>query len=205
MASLSDRIIAMLEKPEGSKAIASLIDEAKGERDRQENAAAKLDNLALNPRTSTRDAEKARKDREEVLFQVQRLEASIAELQALLETVKEAERAASDAGFYEEVKAETLTLAKDLEEQYQECAEKIRGIISRLDANAAKVRNANAVSPKGAEWLASAEELACGRPNHPSNSSRLPLSVKLPALKINGPSIWPEPQPRVVVALPKVG
>jgi hypothetical protein len=32
MASLSDRIIAMLEKPEGSKAILSLIDEAKGVR-----------------------------------------------------------------------------------------------------------------------------------------------------------------------------
>lgn len=182
MTNVFDRIVAMLDKPESSSAVASLIDDAKGERDRQETAAAKLDNLALNPRTSIRDVEKARKDREEALFQVKRLEASIAELQALLETAKEEERAAQDAAFYKEVKAERDALAKDLE-QYPELAGKLAGILSRLDANAKRCREANVVRPEGAEWLASAEDLACGAPRSPTGSSRLALAVKLPAFR----------------------
>jgi len=204
MGNVFDRIVAMLDKPEGSAAIASLIDDAKGERDRQEAAAAKLDNLALNPRTSIRDVEKARKDLEEARFQVKRLEAGIDALRELLETAKEEERAAHDAAFYDEVKAERDALAKDLA-KYETLAGEIAAIISRLDANAARVKEANAVRPEGAEWLASAEDLACGAPNSPQSGSRLALAVKLPAFKRNGPSIWPEPQARVVYTLPKVG
>ncbi|MCB5175533.1 hypothetical protein [Microvirga lenta] len=204
MVNVFDRIAAMLDKPEGSSAIASLIDDAKGERDRQETAAARLDNIALNPRTSIRDVEKARKDREEALFQVKRLEASITELQALHAQAVEAEKADADRAFYEEVRAERDALAKDLA-KYPELAGQIADILSRLDANAAKVREANAVRPEGAEWLASAEDLACGAPNSPQSGSRLALAVKLPAFKRNGPSIWPEPQERVVYTLPKVG
>jgi len=204
MVNVFERIVAMLDKPEGSSAVASLIDDAKGERDRQELAAAKLDNLALNPRTSIRDVEKARKDLEEARFQVKRLEVGIDELRALLETVKDEERAASNAAFYEEVKTERDALAKDLE-QYPELAGKIAAMVSRLDANAKRCREANAVRPEGAEWLASAEDLACGAPNTPTGGSRLALAVKLPAFKRNGPSIWPELQERIVYTLPKVG
>lgn len=172
MINVFDRVTAMRDKPQGSSAIAYLIDDVKGERDRQETSAARLDSIALDPRTSRGEVEKARKDREEALFQVKRLEASVTELGTLHAQAVEAEKADQDRAFYEEVKAERDALAKDLE-QYPELAGKLADIVSQLNTNAARVRDANAVRPESAEWLANAEDLVCGAPNAPQSGSRL--------------------------------
>ncbi|MBM6593093.1 hypothetical protein [Microvirga pudoricolor] len=116
MSNLYDRIAKMLDKPQGSAAIRSLLDDAKGERDRQETTAVRNDGTALNPRTPRGEMEKARKDRDEAREEVKRLEACIEALNAAHAEAVEAEKADEAVATYNAVKAERDALAKDLEQ-----------------------------------------------------------------------------------------
>lgn len=162
---------------------------------RDTNARAKA--LALDPATRPEDVAKARRDMEDTTFTSERLDNAAERLGGLLAEAKQRETLVEAKKEYELARIERDELVEELSQLYPEIAQELVSLLSKLEANNARLL---AVNKLGAgPILRSAEGIARGAPANWEVSVDVSLpkllqSVRLPSFKRNGAHggyVWP--------------
>jgi hypothetical protein len=198
---LRQRIADALTKPSTSAEVRACIahlqaDLARVDRERQRAEAAAVDPLA-----SDDGANEAKREFQNLTFDLERLTASEIRLKARLEGVTNEEAEATRRHAYDTALAERDEIAAKLAARYPVLAAEMAEILGQVQASDARVKGVNADLPAGADRLAGPERIARGEFQHPSGTYTPPealvSSVRLPAFGTRdaflGQEIWHRP------------
>jgi hypothetical protein len=190
--SRDDRVRAVLTAPASSQDAAALLAEVEAALAAIDDEVKATRQRALDPLTSSADAEAARAELERVDFDKERLAAQVAALAGRARTLRESEQADAKAAERSAALKERDELAEVIRTRYPELAAELADIASRIVASDARVQAATA---GGLKREASAEAVARGcAPNfalHGGSPIGRISEIRLPALDASAPAIWP--------------
>ena len=198
MTALADRIAGALSEETTSEEIAALIAEAEQTRRVAESDRDASHARALDPTAGADAASEAKRQTDDLRFEVERLESALEALRAAHKAAKAREADARRRTAYDAAKMERDALMEELRDVYPQLERRLADLIGRVAASDTALERINRNLPSDGNWLASAEEVARGgREKFGGYREYLDLRItsrlRLPRFEVEprDPDAWP--------------
>jgi hypothetical protein len=197
-APLSDRIAEALRADAASELISNLISETENARSGAEEKRKVVRERALDPLAGLDTASEAKRETDDLGFEVERLDAALLALGLALGEAKARELDERRQTAYDAAKTERDALVEELVAVYPAIETRLADLMNRIAANDRRLDEVNLKLPSGAPRLAGVDEVARGgsdmfRDRDQYLASHLTRAVRLPRFGVDprDPWAWP--------------